>query len=281
MAEISKRQFLVKNPRGSVQIIHGMREHSERYIEFAKYLEKNGYSVFLSDHPYHGKNLENFQGDKNFFETALEKQLDYSKEIKEKFPEVPLYILGHSMGSFILQRYMQVENSAEGFILSGSCGKRFLTVLGEKILSFFLKNFNDRKSSAFESLVFLGFNRKETNDWLSRDKRISESIESDPYWIKCYPLSFYRDFFNLINSVFLKENLGKIDINRPIFIFSGDMDPVGLKGKGVEKLLQQYKKIKCKDVQMKLYSGGRHEMLNEINREEVYRDIISWLNKLA
>ncbi|MGL4969459.1 MAG: alpha/beta fold hydrolase, partial [Fusobacteriaceae bacterium] len=214
MSEILKREFISEKSRGSVQIIHGMREHSERYYQFAQFLKENGYSVFLSDHPYHGKDGDKSEWSENFFEVALKEQLNYSREIKEKFPDTPLYILGHSMGSFILQRYMQMGNNAHGFILSGSCGKRFITLLGEALVTLFLKVFKDRRSLLFEKLIFFGFDKNETNDWLSRDKKVYKNIEDDPYWIKCYPLSFYRDFFSLLNTISLSRNLEKLEKNK-------------------------------------------------------------------
>lgn len=281
MEGILKREIISEKPKGSVQILHGMREHSGRYLEFGEFLKKNGYSVFLSDHPYHGEKGRESGWGENFFQAALEEQLAYSREIKTRFPEVPLYVLGHSMGSFILQRYMQTENPGEGFILSGSCGKRFITLLGEGILRIFLKFFRDRESPLFEKIVFFGFDKREPNDWLSSDKKNYRRVQEDPYWIKCYPLSFYRDFFQLLNEIFLKDNLKKIEKNKRIFIFSGDEDPVGLGGKGVKKLFEQYIKIECEDVEMKLYKKGKHEMLNETNKEEVYRDILKWLNKIT
>lgn len=276
--KIVKMEFLAENPKGSVQIIHGMREHSGRYVEFAKYLCENGYSVFLSTHPYHGENWEEADWKENFFEIALQEQLKYSVEIKNRFFGKPLYTLGHSMGSFLLQRYMQVENIADGYIHSGSCGKRWDTLVGERVLTLFLNNFRDRKSRAFEKIIFFGFHKDDVNDWLTRDKKIYQEVKEDPYWIKCYPLSFYRDFFSLLNTIFLKGNLESLDRKKPIYIFSGDEDPVGLHGKGIKKLIEQYKQIGCENLQWKLYLEGRHEMLNEVNKEEVYKDVVTWLD---
>lgn len=281
MENLFKREFLASDPVATIQIIHGMREHSGRYLDFANFLKDHGYSVFLSDHPFHGNSTErglSIDLEEKFFTLSLDEQLAYSSDIKERFPNLPLFVLGHSMGSFILQKYMELPNPASGFILSGSCGKRKIIKLGYLLLTLYLKFFKDSYSPKFEELMFWGFNKKEKNDWLTRDREIYSSVEKDPLWKLCYPISFYRQFFKLLIDIYLKNSLAAIDRDKPIYIFSGDRDPVGLNGRGVYNLFKQYRNLGCKNIKLKIYPEGHHEMLSEINKFEVYEDIIRWLN---
>lgn len=281
MKQLFTKEFLSETPLGAVQVIHGMREHSGRYTDFANFLKEHGYSVFLSDHPFHGSSTMegiNIQADKDFFKTAVDEQLNYSKNIKSRFPDLPLFVLGHSMGSFILQKYMQLQNPASGYILSGSCGKREISKIGYHLTKFYLNFFKDSYSKKFEELVFWGFNKKEKNDWLTANSNIYSKVEEDPLWKICYPISFYNQFFKFLTDIYNSSDLNKIDKDRPIYIFSGKHDPVGLNGRGVKALFEQYKRLKCTSIKMKIYPEGRHEMLNELNREEVFEDILNWLN---
>lgn len=271
------REFIVENPKGVVQIFHGMREHGGRYEEFGEFLSKNGYAVFIGDHPFHGKSIKE-SSEYDIFGEILKSKIEISTYIKKCYPEVPLFILGHSMGSFITQKYMQETDLAQGYILSGSCGKRYDTYLAELLSKIFIKILGNKKSKVFEKLIFLEFSSKKKHNWLTRDKEILKKIDKDNLWIECYELKFYLEFFKLLNNLYKKDALNKIDKNKPLYIFSGEKDPIGLNGKGVKKLYKMYKDIGVKKLQLKLYPEARHEMLNELNKDEVYKDILNWLD---
>ena len=191
------------------------------------------------------------------------------------------------MGSFVSQRYiMEYGDNIDGLILSGSNGKHgFILKIAEKIVSYTIKKKGRRyRSKLIDNLIFGGNNRyfkpnRTEFDWLSRDEKEVDKYISDPFCGVLFTCGFFYDFIKGLQEIEDTKNLKKVPLNLPIYIMSGDKDPVGKNGKGVLRLRDQYINLGVKDVSCRLYEGGRHEMLNEINKDEVIKDILNWINE--
>lgn len=279
-------------PKAVVQIAHGMSETAIRYKEFAQELTKNGYVVYINDHRGHGitaKTIDNigYLAEKDGFTCLVEDMNILTNIIKEENPHLPIYLFGHSMGSFVSQRYiMEYGDNLAGLILSGSNGKhgKILKVAQLISKSEIKKHGRRHRSKKLDNLIFGGNNKgfkpsKTDFDWLSRDEKEVQKYIDDPFCGVLFTCGFFYDFIKGLQEVEDKENLKKVPLDLPIYIMSGDKDPVGKNGKGVLRLKDRYVNLGVKKVSCKLYEGGRHEMLNEINKEEVIKDIISWLDE--
>ena len=207
--------------------------------------------------------------------------------IKEENPDLPIYLFGHSMGSFASQRYiMEYGNQLDGLILSGSNGKHGeILKVGEFLSNYICKKHGRRhRSKTLDNLIFGGNNKKFKSsktdfDWLSRDEKEVQKYIDDSFCGVLFTCGFFYDFIKGLQEIENPQNLKKVTLDLPIYIMSGDRDPIGKDGKGVLRLRDRYINLGVKNVSCKLYEGGRHEMLNEINKEEVMKDIISWLNE--
>lgn len=279
-------------PKAVVQIAHGMSETAKRYEYFAQELTKNGYIVYINDHRGHGKtakDLDNvgYLADEAGFTCLVEDMNTLTNIIKKENKDLPLYLFGHSMGSFASQRYiMEYGNNLDGLILSGSNGKHgFILNIAEKLISYEIKKHGRRhRSKLIDSLIFGGNNRgfkpaRTDFDWLSRDEKEVDKYIEDPYCGVLFTTGFFYDFVKGLQEVEHTDNLKKVPKDLHIHILSGDKDPVGKNGKGVLRLRDRYINLGVKNVSCKLYKDGRHEMLNEINKEEVIKDVLDWLNQ--
>ncbi|HFL2525931.1 TPA: lysophospholipase [Clostridioides difficile] len=280
----------IKKPKAVIQIAHGMAETAQRYETFAKVLTKNGYIVYINDHRGHGKTAKIIENvghlaEKEGFRCLVEDMYTLTNIIKKENEDLPIYLFGHSMGSFASQRYiMDYSNNLSGLILCGSNGKQGIILnLAHLIINHEIKKYGRRfKSNKINNLIFGGEiirrNEKTKFDWLSRDKEQVEKYINDPFCGVVCSCGFFYDLVQGLKEIEDKENLKKVPLDIPIYIISGDKDTIGKNGKGVLRLRDRYIKLGVKDVTCKLYKDGRHELLNEINREEVFEDIICWLN---
>jgi alpha-beta hydrolase superfamily lysophospholipase len=281
----------VENPKAMLHIFHGMAEHAGRYREFAEYLNNNGVIVYASDHRGHGKTAGiveelGYIGEDGFNTIVEDKHLIF-EQMKWEHPALPMFLLGHSFGSFLAQEYViRYESELNGVMLLGSAVQKGPQVYAGILISYFEKLiFGERKQSKLlNKLSFGSYNRK-TKDkvhkfaWLSTDKKEVIKYDEDSFCGSVFTTSFYYYFLNGLVRLYKKNRLISVPKELPIYIISGDEDPVGAYGKLVKKLFNLYKKIGVKDVKMKLYPGSRHEILNEVNKNEVYEDLLSWLTK--
>lgn len=279
------------NPKGVVQIAHGIGEHAGRYKRIAQILQENKYEVFANDHRIHGNSIKNkdhlgiYEGD-NYFDDAVEDMHNLTAIIKEKFPSKKIILFGHSMGSLLSRQYVtQYGKDLKALALSGT--GNYIKGLGAVSLASanVVKFFNGRKKSnaALTSILFNQFNKKfKPNrtkvDWISRDNNEVDLFDKDPLRIEEFSISMFIDILKGSKKVSDKKTFKATPKELPIYIFSGDEDPVGEMGKGVQKVVNQYIRAGVNNVTLKLYEGGRHEMLNEINKNEVEQDFINWLN---
>lgn len=279
--------------KGVVQISHGMAEWAYRYDYFAKALNREGYIVYANDHRGHGLTAPSMEdvgyiSDNDGFFDKVEDMRELNQLIREEHPSLPVVLFGHSMGSFLSQRYIQLYGSdLVGVILSGSNGKQGPIINLGIALAYLEMKFKGRRhrSRLLDKLSFGSYNRafpdnRTKFDWLSRDEKLVDRYIEDPYCGGIFTSSFFYDFLRGLKMITRRKNLEAVPKNLPIYIFSGSMDPVGGFGKGVEKLKEMYETHGLKEVSLVLYPEGRHEMLNEINRDEVIEDIVRWLDKI-
>lgn len=281
-----------KASKAVIQIAHGMQEHAERYREFARFLADNNINVYANDHRGHGKtagsedNLGYF-ADENGWYTVVENMFELTTIIKEENPGLPVFLLGHSMGSFLARTYIYTyPEQLDGVILSatggdpGLIGKIGITLAKREVKT----RGGKTKSTFLHNLTCGDFNKKfkpnrTDYDWLTRDYRIVDKYIKDPFCGGIFTARFYYDLIYGVNEIHKKSNIEKIPEDLPVYMFSGEMDPLGNFGKAVTQLYKTYKKAGISDVEYKLYKKGRHEMFNEINKEEVYTDLLEWVKR--
>lgn len=278
-------------PRAIVQIIHGIAEYIDRYDEFMSFLADNGIIAVGTDHLGHGKSIES-EEQTGFF--AYDNGWDYvvrDEEVlrlamHENYPELPIIVFGHSMGSFmtrtLLIRYPDAFNAA---IISGTGNQGAALVNGGLIMGNLVTGLKGAHhySKFLNNLAFGSYNKiydnpKTEYDWLSRDEANVQKYIDDPLCGFIPSCSLFRDMMTGVKFITNKKNLTAMNKDMPVYFMSGDMDPVGECGKGVQKAYNNFLEAGMKDVSIKLYPGGRHEMLNEINKDEVYTDILAWLD---
>lgn len=277
--------------KGIVQIAHGMAEHAPRYADFAQYLNEAGYAVYANDHRGHGRSAgseeeQGYLGGKNGFDSLVEDMAHLSQIIRSIHPGVPLFLFGHSMGSFASQRFlMDYPDLIDGLILSGSNGKQGVVLSFGRLIAGIERALrgDHAKSNLLNSLSFGAYNKKfapnrTPYDWLSRDETSVDRYIADPWCGAIFPTSFFTGFFDSLLYIENPKHFHKIPVSVPIIILSGDQDPVGSFGKGVTELYERYRSVGVLDVSMKLYTDARHEILNELNRDEVMQDIVDFLN---
>ncbi len=273
-----------------VQIVHGMAEHSDRYSDFANFLVENGAAVYADDHRGHGKTAKDDSEygvwkNKNIWK-AMVNDLKMLNDICVKnHPEVPVFILGHSMGSFLTRTLIFEYNcNIKGVILSGTgSNSTLLLKMGLAIANLQCSIYGEsKKSKTLEKMSFGSFNKKYDTpyQWLTRDQKMINNYIEDPRCGGVFSCSFWRGFFKGLISINKSENADKIDKSLPIIFLSGTEDPVGNYSKGIIEAVNFYKKHGIKNIEYKLYEAARHEIINETNKKEVYRDIINWINKI-
>lgn len=280
-----------KQIKGVLQIAHGMAETAARYERFAEFITNAGYAVYANDHRGHGKTAKTIENvgyiGQDGFNRMIENMKQLNDIIKKEYPNVPLYLMGHSMGSFLSQGYIEkYGDTINGVILSGTAGKQgALLDFGIIIAKLEMKRRGERwQSKLLNKLSFGNYNNsfkpvKTEFDWLSSDEKEVEKYINDPFCGTVFTSSFYYDFLRGLKSIHLRSNMERIPKELPIYIFAGEQDPVGNKCKTIKWLIEEYKKLGIKDIEYKFYKNGRHEMLNEINRDEVMNDILLWFNK--
>ena len=287
------KPFDAKAIKGVVQIIHGSIEHALRYADFAEFLCSFGYVVYAHDQRGHGKSIKSkddlahLSDATNGWELALKDIDNVSSIIQNNYPDIPYFILGHSMGSFLVRDYISSYSlNATGVILSGTSGKNVLM----NLLKFLAKKTGDKKGLRFRSenlhyYVYGTLNKKINApvtpcDFISRDEKVVIDYINDPLCGNTCSVEYIHEMLH----GGIKANKKSAFINTPnslkILLISGSNDPVGGKyGKGVKWVEKSYKKNGVNNTELLLYDGARHEILNEINKATVYLDILNWLKK--
>ncbi|MBN2626632.1 MAG: lysophospholipase [Spirochaetales bacterium] len=285
-------------PAGEVKaallINHGMAEHISRYEDFALFLNEAGFAVWGEDHRGHGRTAGNEENLGYFaieegWELVLKDMGVLKKLISETYPGKPLFILGHSMGSFLTRDFLC--DQGEGFAGAIISGTGFNPLPMTKILNTLARNEirrkGDRHRSTFlDSLSFGAFNKafrpnRTSFDWLSRDEEQVDRYIADPYCGFVCTSSFYEDLSRGLQRILDRDRLGGTPRDLPLLLYSGDRDPVGgKKGSGVKKTARLYRSLGMKQVTLEFNRDGRHESLNETNRSEVYRRFLAFMEDL-
>ena len=278
-----------KEPIGVLQIVHGMAEYIDRYDNFAKYMTEQGFNVIGHDHLGHGHSVSDerdygFFAEENGDKIIIEDMHSVTQYAREKWEELPNFILGHSMGSFCLRQYLtKYSNDVFGAIIMGTGWiPSAAALLGKTIATNTCKSKGSHTvNPLLIKLTLEPYNKPfapaRTNcDWLSRDEKQVDLYVNDKLCGFDFTAGAYKDFFTVLEKIAKNRQLIGMRKSLPILITSGSVDPVGGK-KACEKLNAQYKRCGIDDVTLKLWENDRHEILNELDKSDVYRYICNWL----
>lgn len=273
-----------------LQISHGMIEMIERYDDFAGFLNTKGILVIGNDHLGHGQTADSEEDfgyfcPKKMSATVVADLHSVTEYAKKKYPNVPYFLLGHSMGSFMARRYlMTYGEELTGTIIMGTGRKPEHVLLAGKIVSSIIQIIKGPRyhSQFLRKSAFGTFNDKIPNkrtesDWLTKDEKIVDFCLGNKYCNFTFTINGYKTLFDVLGFIQKKENIAQIPKELPIFMVAGDADPVGDYGQGVQKVFETYKQAGIEDIAIKLYEGDRHEILNELDKESVYIDIYKWM----
>ena len=275
-------------PRAVVQIAHGGVEHALRYQRLAEILNGEGYVVYANDHRAHGKTAGTLdkagKAGTDGWNGIVRDFKQLTDIIRVEDPGLPIFVLGHSLGSIVAQQYMeQYGDGVAGVILSGTFGTLGDTTEVSAAIDLAIETEGLDAPSMVIIEMFGAFNEPFAGDtgfeWLSRDTEEVQKYVNDP-WCGTFPLSneFVRDFFDGMAEIWKPENEAKIPTSLPVYVISGAKDPAGGFTESAQLLVDRYRALGLEDLTCKFYPDARHEILNEINRNEVHADILAWLN---
>ena len=273
------------SPKAIVQLVHGMAEHIDRYDRPAKALAKAGYLVIGRNHRGHGPNAEllGYFADENGWQKLIDDTYADAQDIRKQYPHLPYFLLGHSMGSFLAREYaVQHGKELSGLILSGTGFYPLALCRSGRLMA----KLSPKKKPAHmvNNIAFAGNNKpfapgRTGFEWLSRDEKEVDKYVADPLCGFCFTGSAFADFFGGLEALTDEKRVAGMPKALPVYFMSGDQDPVGQMGKGVQQVADQFRRVGMKDVTVKLYKDARHELFNELNQDEVTADLIAWLER--
>ncbi len=278
--------------RGVVQIIHGMCEYAARYAPFAEFLAGHGFLVCAEDHLGHGQSVKDktmlgYFNKERSTDTVIEDIRALHLNVKNMSGDAPYFVMGHSMGSFFCRKYISVYgNDLSGAVIMGTGFKGGLT-LGSAL---FLVRLNalfcgwKNRSRMIKKLAFGSYNKKfkpkrTENDWLSADTGNVDDYIADGHCNFSFTNNGYAILFGIIRQACSHKVISAVPKNLPVYFVAGKDDPVGDYGKGVLKAKQKFEKAGVKEVSITLYSGARHEILNDTCKQQVMDDLLDFFEK--
>lgn len=277
--------------RGIVQIVHGMREHMGRYRELAHFLCGYGFAVCGHDHMSHGKSrlpdaAFGYFGETDGPQTLVRDCRRVTRLIQQLAPSLPVFLLGHSMGSFI-GKLCVLHNPLVygGFVCTGTGGENSNAPTARALAEFLVRTQGSKQEGRLlDKLTFSGYNRHFRGEdspsaWLSRDPAIVRGYDTDPLIGRYFTNSGFRDLYDIQMAATRNQWAKRVDKTLPILLMAGSDDPVGNYGQGVLEVYNRLQQAGVRDVELHLYEGARHEVLNETNRADVYADLLLWLKK--
>lgn len=278
-------------PRAAMQIAHGMAEHSRRYADFAAAMTAQGIAVYAGDHAGHGKSAQpdryGYFYPRDGWQGAVEDLHAVRESMQERHPGLPVLLMGHSMGSMLARSYVTCHGEGlKGLILSGTSGPNPMLALGRFLAAVEMRRLSAYQPSRLLDRLAFGANNKPFApnrtrfDWLSRDPAQVDAYIADPACGFPFTATGYRDLFAGMARIQAKEWARQVPPALPVLLISGDQDPVGGMGRGVRWVESRLREAGVRDVVCTLYLGARHELLNEINRLEVYADLLKWIRRV-
>ncbi|WP_208588075.1 alpha/beta hydrolase [Gracilibacillus suaedae] len=286
-----KRWQSSSSPKAIIQIAHGMVEHIERYQSFATFLASHGFTVYGHDHRGHGQtgtnvNALGYFAEENGFDRVVQDCIELTEMIEIKHPRIPIFLLGHSMGSFISRRYLMLApEHLAGVILVGTGFQPNSLLKIAKQLTKVVGHLKGKKTEAklMNKLTFFGYNKNTDNqtafDWICSDQNEVEKYQQDK-WCGFIPSNqFFYDLYTGLQLIQSKDTTDTIPKGIPLYFVSGKEDPVGQYGQGVLKAVAFYRSLGLEHVDYHLYENGRHEILNETNKTEIFHDIVTWIEE--
>lgn len=278
----------VGTPVAVFQIAHGMCEYFGRYLPFAGFLAEHGFLVVGHDHLGHGNTAAapedlGFIASEGGADRLVEDVCAVTRQIRSEYPNLPVILFGHSMGSFVVREAIARHGSDyTAAIICGTGGVDSPAGLGKALAKLVRAFRGERYRSAFlKNLAFQGYNKKfekgcPVNAWLSRDEALIRKYDNDPFCQFTFTTAAYCDLFTLVQWVSAKDWASRLPADLPCLVTSGDMDPVGGWGKGPRAVAERMQRAGMKDVTLRLWQDMRHEILNEIGKEEVWEDLLRW-----
>ena len=277
-------------PKAVLQIVHGIAEYVHRYNDFAEFLAENGIAVVGEDHLGHGKSVSEgaphiYFAKKDGWNKVVSDIHSLRKICGEKFSDVPYFMMGHSMGSFLARTYLiKYPGDIDGAIIMGTAQQNGALVVGGKAAATIVgKLFGfDKPHDIITNLAFGGYNKKIENprtslDWISANEENVDRYIADPKCGEDATVGLFLDLLGGIEFIKKQENVDKMDVTKPVLFIAGEKDPIGDCGKGVKAAFETFHKAGVKDLTLKLYPNLRHEILNEDCKQEVYEYIYKWL----
>ena len=277
------------DPIGILQVIHGLGEHQGRYVSFARFLAENGFAVYTSDLPGHGPAAAE-TGSLGCFPRggwlqAAEGQHALLERVKELWPGKPVFLFGHSMGSFLARSCLILwPGGLQGCILCGTGHlARPLVAAGSAAAEVTAKLRGEGSTSEFlRKMAFGSYNQRipeaaSPNAWICRDEAVVTAYDADPLCGLTPSSGLIREMMRGIRLITDPAKQKRMDPELPVLFISGEEDPVGEYGAGVRRALESFRKAGMKRAELKLYPGDRHELINELDRDAVWGDILAWL----
>lgn len=278
--------------RAVLQLSHGMIEYIERYRAFAEYLNRFGFLVVGNDHLGHGQSVPGpeewgYFAEKDGGALLVRDLHQVTERVKAEYPGVPVFLLGHSMGSFMARRYLtRYGAELQGAVIMGTGHQSDVLLSVGRVLCGFLSEVRGShyRSPLMHQLMFGAYNRRipspqSKNDWLTADRSIVEEYDRTPACSFLFTVSGLKQIFDTIAYVKNETYLARVPKNLPILVIAGKEDPVGEYGRAVTKAYEQYRRLGISDVRLHLVENARHEILNEVNREETYGLLRDWLEQ--
>lgn len=277
-------------PKGILQITHGMVEYIERYEAFAEYMNRQGFLVVGHDHLGHGASVGSkedwgFFAEKRGGDILVADMHRLRRIVTKKYPQLPYFMLGHSMGSFLLRKYLcRYGTNLAGAVIMGTGDQPDAVLCFGKAVCRLTAAFRGwrYRSPLLQKLAFAGNDSRfrgenQANSWLTRDTEIVKAYSENPKCTFQFTLNGFYHLFDTIWYVKRKKNLAKMPKDLPLLFVSGEDDPVGAFGAGVRRVYRAYQSLGMQDLTIRLYPSDRHEILNELDKEQVYRDIEQWI----
>ena len=273
--------------KGIFQIVHGMQEHKERYLHFMEYLAAQGYACIAHDHRGHGNSIRDVQDRGYFYDekasAIVEDINDVAEDLRRRYPDVPVYMLGHSMGSLVVRKYLKNhDEKIQKLVITGPVWNNPASGPGLGLVKILNRLRGGKTVSPFVEKISTGsFDKKipgETkNRWLSVNEDNVSDFNSDPANGFPFTLNGYKNLLQLVRDVYSPKGWQMKNPDLPVLFLGGEQDPVIGSPKEFDNTVQKLKDRGYAHISKKLYPNMRHEILNETNRMEVYEDIVKFL----